>query len=186
MREDNVLISLVSILVPLSLGAIGGASSIYAPLQHQVVSVHGWLTASDFLDLFAVSRVMPGPGSFIATLIGWRMNGWLGAIIATLSIFLPSSALCLIVAGMWERSLGPSWRKSVEKGLMPIGAGLMFAGVYGVMRLSSGGVFAWILMIIGAASLALRPKFHPLWMLAAGAAASLLWSYAGALLHVGA
>src|SRR5581483_5806593 len=82
MRE-NVLLTLILIISPLSLAAIGGASSIYAPLQHQVVDVHQWLSAREFLDLFAVARVTPGPGSMLTTLIGWKMAGLPGALVAT-------------------------------------------------------------------------------------------------------
>jgi chromate transporter len=141
--------------------------------------VHPWLTSGDFLDLFAVSRIMPGPGSFIATLIGWRVAGWLGAIVATLAIFLPSSFLCLAVADLWSKGLGPSWRAAVERGLVPIGAGLMFAGVYSVMRLSGADAFAWMLMLVGATVMIIRPKIHPLWLLLAGGAVSLVWAFAG-------
>ena len=175
MRNDDALLALVAVVAPLSLAAIGGAASIYAPLQHQVVDVHAWLTPRDYLDLFAVSRIMPGPGSFLATLIGWKVAGWAGAIVATLAIFLPSSALCLFVTGFWNRRLDSPWRKSIENGLLPIGAGLMFAGVVSVMRLSDAGALAWVLLIVSAAAFFLKPRLHPLWLLAAGGAISWAW-----------
>jgi hypothetical protein len=44
--RDSELLALVAILAPLSLASIGGAASVYAPLQHQTVDVHHWLTGS--------------------------------------------------------------------------------------------------------------------------------------------
>ena len=182
MRNDSSLLALAAILTPLSLAAIGGASSIYAPLQHQVVDVRAWLTPRDYLDLFAVSRIMPGPGSFLATLIGWKVAGWAGAVVATLAIFLPSSFLCLFVTGFWNKRLDSPWRKAIENGLLPIGAGLMFAGVVSVMRLSKADALAWILLIGSTAVFALRPRIHPLWLLGAGGA--IYWAFQAASGHL--
>ena len=78
MRE-NTLLALVTILAPLSVASIGGASSVYAPLQYQTVDVHHWLTGHEFVDLFAIARVTPGPGTMMATLIGWKVAGLAGA-----------------------------------------------------------------------------------------------------------
>ena len=43
MRDD--LFALTIVIAPLSLVAIGGASGIYAPLQHETVDVYHWLSA---------------------------------------------------------------------------------------------------------------------------------------------
>jgi len=80
------LISLIIVVAPLSLLAIGGASAIYAPLQHQVVDIHHWFSGREYLELFAIARVTPGPGSMLATIIGWRMAGLAGALAATLAL----------------------------------------------------------------------------------------------------
>ena len=134
MREET-LATLVAILAPLSVAAIGGASSIYAPLQHQTVDVLGWLTPQEFVELFAIARVTPGPGSMLATLIGFKVAGLAGAAVATLALFLPSSLICFAVARMWNRYRGRPWHQAFEDGLAPIGAGLLFAGVVAVLRL---------------------------------------------------
>src|SRR3954468_18483612 len=68
--RDDPLIALIIICAPLSLLAIGGSASIYAPLQHQVVNVQQWFTGREYLELFAIARVAPGPGSMLTTLIG--------------------------------------------------------------------------------------------------------------------
>ena len=59
------LLALFLVFAPLSLVSIGGGTSIFAEMQRQTVSVHGWLTDAQFTDLFAISRAAPGPGSLI-------------------------------------------------------------------------------------------------------------------------
>jgi len=167
MRE-NVLLTLILIISPLSLAAIGGASSIYAPLQHQVVDVHQWLSAREFLDLFAVARVTPGPGSMLTTLIGWKMAGLPGALVATLALYVPPCLLCYGVARAWNRYRGTQWHTALERGLAPVGLGFMAAAVLSLLRLGDTGPLAWLVAAGVAAVLTWMPKLHPLLLLAAG------------------
>jgi chromate transporter len=95
--SENPFLALIIVFAPLSLLAIGGASAIYAPLQHQAVDVHQWVSGREYLELFAIARVTPGPGSMLATLVGWRVAGFPGALIATLSLYIPARS-CVSVS----------------------------------------------------------------------------------------
>jgi chromate transporter len=167
--RDSVLLNLVVVLAPLSIAAIGGATGIYAPLQHEAVEVRQWLTPREFLELFAIARVTPGPSSMLATLIGWKLAGLLGAFVATLALYLPSSALCYGVSRTWDRYRGKDWHTALEGGLAPVGAGLVFAGVLAILRLSDAGLLSFAIVIGVAALLTWRPRLHPFLLLAGGA-----------------
>ncbi len=171
--RDGVLLSLVAILAPLSLVSIGGASSMYAPLQHQTVDVLQWLTPQEFLEMFAIARITPGPGSMLATLIGYKVAGLAGAVVATLALFVPCSLVCFVVARVWDHYHARPWRQAVEDGLAPIAAGLMFAGSLAVLRVGATGPL-WLLSAATAAAVAAlltwRSRLHPLCLLAGGAA----------------
>ena len=172
MRE-GALIAIAALMAPLSLVSIGGASSVYAPLQHQTVAVLGWLTPQEFLDLFAIARITPGPGTMLATLIGFEIAGLPGAVAATLALFVPSSVLCFVIARQWDRYRARPWRKAVENGLAPIATGLMFAGVLAMLRLGSTGplwLLSWGIAAIVAALLTWRARLHPFALLFGGAA----------------
>jgi chromate transporter len=168
MRE-NTLLALVTILAPLSVASIGGASSVYAPLQYQTVDVHHWLTGHEFVDLFAIARVTPGPGTMMATLIGWKVAGLAGALVATAALFLPATVLCFFVSRVWNRYRGKPWHEAFERGLAPIGAGLLFAGVLAILRIGSSGPLAWATAGGVAGLLGWWPKLHPVALLTAGA-----------------
>jgi chromate transporter len=73
---SELLRTLLAVFAPLSLLTIGGGQSVVADIQRQVVDVHHWMTAREFVDLFAISRMTPGPGSLLATLIGWHVAGF--------------------------------------------------------------------------------------------------------------
>jgi chromate transporter len=176
--RDEVL-ALIIIIVPLSLAAVGGASSIYAPLQHQTVDVHHWLTAREFLDLFALARVTPGPGSMIATLVGWKVAGLPGALAATLALFVPSCLVCFFVSRAWNRYRGTDWHTAIEKGLRPLAAGLVLAAVVVLLRLAETGPLAWAVVLAATAVLTWLPKLHPFMLLLGGAAIFLAARAAG-------
>lgn len=161
--------ALIAVLAPFSLVAIGGGPAIFAPLQHQAVEVRHWMNARDFIELFAIARISPGPGSMLATLIGWQVAGWGGAVVATLALFLPSSVLCVVVARFWSRYRGRAWHRALEDGLAPIGTGLMFAGAVAIFQLADAGPLAWGLGLAVAAMLTWRPKLHPFLLLGLGA-----------------
>lgn len=167
MRDDS-LIGLIAVFVPFSLAAVGGTLSVFAGIQHEAVDVRHWLTGREFVEIFAVSRGAPGPGSMLVTLIGWKVAGWLGAIVATLALYLPSGLLMLGVAKIWGRYHGRSWHSAVQNGLAPVGVGLILAGIVAVFRVAGAGPLSWGVAIGSAIVLGWRPNIHPLLLLAAG------------------
>jgi len=177
--RSHLLWTLFVLFVPLSFLSVGGGASILAPLQHDTVEVRHWLTQRDFVDLFAISRAAPGPGSMLVTLIGWKLAGWSGALTASLAFFLPSSLLCYGFASLWNRYRHAAWHETVERGLAPIATGLILSGAIAVLRTSGGGVTSWALAG-AAAGIFLWRGLHPLIILAAGGCLFMLLRFAGA------
>ncbi len=167
--RDNIYWQLVVLLAPLSLASIGGATGIYAPLQHQSVEVLGWVSPREFVDLFAISRLTPGPSSMLAPLIAWKVAGLPGALVAAVALYLPSSLLCYGAAQIWERHRERPWRRAAEAGLVPVAAGLTFSGVLALLRIAGSGPLTWVTLACVAGLLTWRPKLHPFALLGAGA-----------------
>lgn len=151
--DEGKLLGLVLLCVPLSLLSFGGGQTILAGLQHQTVDVHQWLTGQQFTQLFAISRAAPGPSTLITALIGWEVAGLAGAIVATLAIFIPSSALICLVGKWWQRHRGSTWTVAVERGLVPIAVGLIFAGGLAIAKASEPTLISVATIAITAAVL---------------------------------
>jgi len=66
----------------LSLVSVGGLPSVMPEMQRYVVGVKGWLTPADFIQAFAVGQAAPGPNVLISSLIGWKVAGLPGALVA--------------------------------------------------------------------------------------------------------
>ncbi|HEX7548573.1 MAG TPA: chromate transporter, partial [Candidatus Methylomirabilis sp.] len=124
------LLTLAWTFVRLSFLCVGGGLGVVPEMQRQVVGIHGWLTARQFVDGYALAQVTPGPGMLVSAFIGYRVYGLLGAFVAMTAMFLPTSLLTWFVARHWQRLQGRPWALAVERGLAPLAIGLMAAGVY--------------------------------------------------------
>jgi len=160
--RDNVYLQLTAVFVPLSLLSLGGGQSIVADINQQAVTIHGWLTQAEFVDLFAISRAAPGPGALLTTLIGWKASGWLGAVVASLALFVPSSVLAYGATLAWTRHDQHPWHRTTERGLAPVATGLILASAFSVLRSSSATWMIWGLAAVSLLVFAARPKMNPL------------------------
>lgn len=163
--RNNLYWQLFAVFAPLSLISLGGGQSVIADMNKQVVDFHHWMSQADFVDLFAISRAAPGPGSLLATLIGWKVGGFPGAVVASLALFLPAGLLAFFVARIWNRNQGRAWHRTCERGLAPIATGLLLASAFTILSSTSGEVSLWLIALAAAAIFILRPGLNPLLVL---------------------
>ena len=77
-----ILIELGTYFARLSLLTFGGLSAVVPDMQRYIVDVKGWTSATDFMRLFAVAQAAPGPNVLITSLIGYRVAGVAGSLVA--------------------------------------------------------------------------------------------------------
>jgi len=154
----------------LSLLAVGGISTILPEMHRIVVEANGWVSAAEFTQLFAVSQAAPGPNVLIASLIGWKVAGFTGALVALAGICLPAAALAWWVGGLWERFRDAPWRALVQRALLPVTVGLVFAGGY-VIATPAGLDWRSALIACASAAALYATRLNPLWILGGGGVA---------------
>jgi chromate transporter len=177
MHDDDSLSTLFWVFVPFSLTALGGGFAVVTGMQQQAVDVHGWMSAREFLNLFAIARSAPGPGSMLATLIGWQVAGLAGAFVATVAMFVPSSILCAGVAFIWNHYRGRSWLSVLEEAVAPVGVGLMIAGLATLAHTAASTPSLGVILLI-ASGICLRfTSIHPILVIGLGALANAAYHY---------
>ncbi|HSC23919.1 MAG TPA: chromate transporter [Casimicrobiaceae bacterium] len=148
----------------LSLVAIGGINAILPEIHRVVVDIEGWMTSGEFVDLFAVAQLAPGPNAMIVALIGWKVAGIAGAIVATIAACGPSSVACYIAWHWADRLRDSPWRTIVSRALAPIAIGLILASGYTLARGADRSSGALALTLIATALLAWT-RVNPVWVL---------------------
>jgi chromate transporter len=151
----------------LSLISVGGMPSVMPEMQRFVVDVKGWLTPGEFLQAFAVGQAAPGPNVLIASLIGWKVAGIPGAVVALLAFCFPAAVLAWWVAELWDRFKDAPWRRTTQRAIAPIVVALILSGGFVIATPGSPDWRLWLIAGSSAAGMLLL-SVNPLWILAAG------------------
>lgn len=120
--------------------AVGGGLATI-PFLMDIADRYDWFTRAQLTDMIAVSESTPGPiGINMATYAGFQagsaeggtLMGVLGAVVATLSLVLPSLIVIMIIAGFLEKFKDNRLVKNTFYSLRPAVIGLLFVSLLGV------------------------------------------------------
>ena len=107
---------------------VGGGYASMPLIQASVVDTYHWLSMSEFVDIFTISQMTPGPiGINAATFAGTKVAGISGAIAATVGFVAPSFILGIILARLFFKygDIGPI--RGILNGLRPAVVALICA-----------------------------------------------------------
>jgi chromate transporter len=170
--DVQVLGEIATRFAALSLVAIGGINAILPEIHRVVVDVEGWMTSGEFADLFALAQLAPGPNAMVVALVGWKVAGVAGALVATIATCGPSSVACYIAWQWADRLRESKMRAVVQRALAPIAIGLILASGYTLARGADRSPGAFALTLIAAAALAWT-RVNPVWVLLVAGVAGL-------------
>ncbi len=123
------MIYLQLFLTFLKVGALtfGGGYAMLSLIGESVLS-YGWMTEEELLNFLGVETVIPGPIAVnMATYIGYEQGGFLGALLATVGVCLPSFVIILIVAALIKNLLKYPPVKTFIAGMRPALGGLILS-----------------------------------------------------------
>jgi len=130
----NKLLRITGVFFKIGALVFGNGFTMLPLIQHEVVNVHHWLNLTDFLVGVALGQMTPGPIVITATFIGYKVMGFLGALVATLAIFTPSFLLVVTTFGIYSKIKNNKWVSSALNGLIASFVGLMFIVVINTGR----------------------------------------------------
>jgi chromate transporter len=111
-----------------------GGGHVVLPLLHAAVVPPEWVTNDAFLAGYGAAQAVPGPLFTFAAYLGAVMkvepNGWLGATLALVSIFLPSFLLIIGTLPFWEAMRRRPRARSALRGVNAAVLGLLLAALY--------------------------------------------------------
>ena len=152
----------------LKIGSVlyGSGYVLLAFLQSEFVPQ--FLSQRQLLDAVAIGQITPGPVFTAATFVGYQIDGWRGAIAATLGIFLPSFVFVALLSQLLKTlKNSPRTRAFLDC----INAASLVLLAYATLFLARGALSGALAIAIFLVALALLfcTKINPAWLLALGA-----------------
>jgi chromate transporter len=169
---DRRLFDLAALMVRVDLFAFGGGFASVPLMLHEVVEARGWMDSTTFMDGIALGQVTPGPIVITATFVGYRVAGFLGALVGTIAVFSPSFILLLATVPHFDRLKASRLFQRAVRGALGSFVGLLLA-----TTIRFGLAAPWTIpsvIIAVFAFVALRFKVDILWVVLAGALISTL------------
>jgi chromate transporter len=122
-----VLLKLCWLLIVINALTIGGGYVMLPMLQKEFVEKYHWLTNQEFLDAIAIGQITPGPLTVMNAVIGYKISGLIGAVLAMISSYLPCIIIVTLVAKYYYDYRESIIVQSSFKGIKPAVIGLLSA-----------------------------------------------------------
>ena len=86
-------------LFKIGLFTFGGGYAMIAGIREQIVEKKNWLDDDELTQIIAIAESTPGPIAInMATYVGYKKGGVLGAAMATLGVVMPSLAIIFTIS----------------------------------------------------------------------------------------
>lgn len=117
-NRGKTLSSLFFTFLKIGAFTFGGGYAMIALLENEFVVKKKWLTNDEFLDMVAVAESTPGPVAInSATYIGYRNGGFVGSLLSTIAVSLPSFVIIYLISLFFEEFLALKWVGYVFNGI---------------------------------------------------------------------
>ena len=153
-----LLFTLSAIFLRIGSVTFGGGLVMVPLIESEVVNNHHWLTHQEFADAFALGQITPGPVLITATFVGYRVAGTLGALVATISIFLPAFLMTIAAGYSLRRFRDNKIVQALLRGIAPAVVGLLVAAGLSIGR---AGIHTWIGLSIMLVAIFILVRFRP-------------------------
>jgi chromate transporter len=169
---DRKLFELATLMFRIDLFAFGGGFASVPLMFHEVVEVRRWMDGPTLLNGIAMGQVTPGPIVITATFIGYLLHGFLGGLVATVSVFLPSFMIVIAIVPYFDRMRNSPYFSRVLTGIL-----CSFVGLLLTVTIRFASNIPWdlpFLLVAGGAFVALLMKVDILWVVLIGTGISLI------------
>lgn len=162
----------------IGLFTFGGGYAMIHVMQKEVVENKKWIDKETMLDLIVVSQSTPGPFAINgATFIGYKKGKFLGALLATLGVVLPSFVIILLISMFLQAFSENMYVANILKGISAGISVLIFHAWFRLSKQIGVNVINILLMLIGIFVSLIFPQFSVIYLFLIVAVASLIYTY---------
>ena len=144
------LLQLFLIFAKCGVCTFGGGYAMLPILQRELVNKRGWVTDEEITDYYAVGQCTPGVIAVnVATFIGMKRRGWLGAVFSTLGVIFPSIVIITLIAALLAGFADNEYVAHALGGIRASVCALVAVTVVGLIRKGVRDLFS-VLLCVGA------------------------------------
>ena len=146
-------------------------------IQKEIVSNRKWIAVEDFVDMIAIAQTAPGILAVnISILVGHKLKGNTGSIVASLAAVLPSFIIILLIAVFFRQFQDNSWVQRIFNGIRPAVVALIAVPVFSTAR-QIGINLKTIVIPVSSALLIWLWGVSPVYIILAAALGGLFYGY---------
>lgn len=154
----------------------GGGFAMIPIIQEEVVNKKQWIREEEFMDTISVAQSSPGPIAVNASIfVGYRIKGFIGALVSTIGTVLPSFITILIIARFFSYFKDNTIFERIFMGIRPAVVALIFSALYRLVYKSYLGYTALGLALLALLILVFL-KISPIYMVLAGIIISIIYN----------
>ncbi|MUT66589.1 chromate transporter [Paenibacillus sp. NEAU-GSW1] len=99
----------------------GGGPSVIPLIRYEAVTRCRWINDDDFAEILALANALPGPiATKMAAYLGYRKQGWLGAVVAVLSHIMPSAVAMIALLSAVDALKGSAAVQGMIAAVIPV------------------------------------------------------------------
>lgn len=188
MNKMKRILSIFLSFFKIGLFTFGGGYAMVAVIERELVEKKKWISSDDFLDIIAIAESSPGPLAVnSATFVGYKTCGFIGSLMATVGVILPSFAIIFIISLFFEKFLTFKIVEYAFKGIQSCVAFLIVSAGLKFLKQLDRSIFNYIIFGVTAAIMIIFSLFSvnysSVWLILAGATVG-VFTYLGKLLFL--
>lgn len=118
MKRRKEFLALFFTMLKIGLFTFGGAYAMIALLEIEFIEKKKWIEKDEFLNMAAIAESTPGPIAInAATYIGYKMGGFIGSLVSTVAICIPSFSIIYIISLFFDKFLELEFIANAFKGI---------------------------------------------------------------------
>ncbi|MEG1483115.1 chromate transporter [Clostridium sp.] len=132
----NKLVEMFIAFFKIGAFTFGGGYAMIPLIEEEVVKNKKWMSQEEFMDILVVSQSLPGALAINCSLfLGYKIGGFIGAIIALLAVILPSFLIIIVIASFFMQFRNNYYVNAAFKGIT---AAVPMLVLIGAVSLSKG------------------------------------------------
>lgn len=150
----------------------GSGYAMLPMIEREVVERKRWFEREDFYNQLSLAQSAPGPVALnTAVFVGYKMRGWIGALVSVLGTVIPCFTIILLIAVFLGGFRNNSYVEAAFKGLRPAVVALIAVPF---IRMLKPLRWPMVFLAVAVALLIWQTGFSPVWLILAGIVAGVV------------